>query len=162
MRKALLVPLIALMPIACGGGIYTPKPGTWQFLEGAVQSDTCKLSPTPSEGNGSFTLALKTGGFTIDPGDAYDGFDCAQTGNDYTCPSRLRGEVDLASATGGVLQGTLKLNVAISGSFSSEVATAGTETGSIDCTGTGCATAASTAKTTFPCSTTRAFTATGP
>jgi hypothetical protein len=56
----------------------------------------------------------------------------------------------------------LKVNVSITGSFSAESATAGTETAQASCEGTGCATLAANVGTTFPCTVTRPFTAVGP
>lgn len=159
MNRLVAAALIALSAAACGGPVV-PKDGTWNFLEGTVTADTCKVSPTPGEGNGTFVLANKPGGFTIDAQDSYEKFDCTLADAKYSCPSRARDQVDLGQQTGGLYTGILKVNVTIEGTFSSDSATSGTETADVTCEGTGCATAASYFGTSFPCSVTRQYSAT--
>ncbi len=153
--------ILLLLAAGCGRGegfSGTPQVGGWSMKEGAVASDTCKVSALPS-GDGPFTLAFDGTKLTIDPKDGYPVFECAYERGAFDCPSRLRREVDLAKESGGFLEGTLTLNVAIQGNFTSATTLTGTEKGDVACTGSGCSAAASFYGTAFPCAVSKAITA---
>jgi len=160
MKRVFLATLATFGLVGCGGGVLiVPLVGAWEFTEGTIVTDTCKITPVPSEGNGTFQLATKVGGFTIDPQDGSPLFDCAQVGNTYTCPSRLSATVDLGAQSGGLLSGTLKVNVKLGGSLTTDSATTGVETADVSCEGSGCSAAASYFSTAFPCMVSRNYAA---
>ena len=153
--------LLTLVAAACGKGegfTGDPKAGGWSMKEGAVTSDTCKVSALPS-GDGPFTLVFDGAKLTIDPHDGYPVFECSYDRGAFDCPSRLRREVDLERESGGLLKGVLTLNVAIHGNFTSATTLTGTEKGDVACTGSGCSAAATFYATSFPCAVSKAITA---
>jgi hypothetical protein len=138
--------LLALTAIGCG---IEPESGTWQYDE--QRPAGCGNSAQYlRDGDGLFALDNNGDGtFTVDPQDGGEIFDCKLDGNEYDCPERLSRTYDLAELGAG--EGTGSLHVSVRGEFSANDEATGTQTGRLECAGSGCALAASQLGTTFPC-----------
>lgn len=140
---------IFLLAMAAAGCGISPESGTWSYDE-QKPSGCGDSSQYLRDGDGTFLVDNNgDGSFTVDPQDGGEIFDCDLNGDNYDCPERLSRSFDL-SAFG--LQGTASLHVSVKGEFSSNDETSGTQTGRLECQGSGCPTVASQLGTSFPCS----------
>lgn len=146
--------LLAMTAIGCG---IEPESGTWSYDDQTPQG--CgNGAQYLRDGDGMFALRNNgDGSFTVDPQDGGEIFDCTLDGSDYDCPERLSRTYDLEDL--GVGEGTASLRVSVRGEFEASDQATGTQTGRLECSGAGCALAASQLGTTFPCNVSVDFTA---
>jgi hypothetical protein len=148
-----IVFLLAIGAVGCG---VSPTSGDWNYTD---QTPTGCGSGAQylRDSDGNFTLDNNGDGtFTVDPRDGGEIFDCTLDGSSYECPERLSRTYDLDDLGAG-LQGTASLRVSIEGEFDSDEDATGTQTGRLECEGSGCAVAAGQLGTSFPCSVTVDF-----
>ncbi len=134
--------------VGCGGS--GPNSGTWKYEGVAVAEDTCNAGDQVSQPDGEFYIRNNDDGtFSVDPNDDTDVFDCNLDGGSFDCPDRVTEEYSDSN-------GTLTVRGTASGDVSKDEGS-GSQIGTVDCEGSGCASIAALFGTTFPCSVTWDF-----
>jgi hypothetical protein len=147
---------VFLLVLASAGCAVEPVTGTWTYDDQTPSGCGTGASYVRDE-DGLFELRSQGDGtFTVDPGGGGESFDCQLDGDSYDCPKRLSRTIELSDALAG-LDGTARVHVSIAGQFESSESATGTQTGELDCSGSGCAVAASQLGASFPCSVTVDF-----
>jgi len=134
----------------CEGGDENlmPAAGIWHYDEFGYAQNTCNFEIV-GNGDGGFRIQnVNDPLFTVVPGDGTDEFTCTVDGSDYTC-DRLGLTEDLS---GEGIAAVLSGDVHVAGAFSDDKHTSGSQTGSINCNGAGCAVLTATYGISFPCS----------
>lgn len=128
------------------GGGSAIEEGAWEYSESEATVD-CGAAPAPTNGFGDFGVSgSSSDGFTVNPNDGTDSFDCDLDGSGFLCPDRL---VDSASQDGFDAQ--LEAYVEVVGTVLSSTSVEGEQQGRLECTGSDCGAAAAFFGATFPC-----------
>ncbi len=130
---------------APAAGAIEPVSGSWTYIQTSVDADSCGIADLLVLDAGAFAIVNGGDGtFTVDDG-TYQ-FDCTLDGADFTCPDRFGGEGTVG--TGGI---AFAISGEANGTFSSDSAAVGSQSGEADCTDSVCEAAAGLLGFTPPC-----------
>ena len=126
-------------------GAIEPVSGSWTYIQTSVDADSCDVVELLGLDAGAFAIVNGGDGtFTVDDG-TYQ-FDCTIDGADFTCPDRFGG---LGTVTTSGIAFTISGEA--HGTFSSDSAAVGSQSGEADCADSACEAAAGFLGITPPC-----------
>lgn len=138
---------------ACGSDV-APTPGAWSYSDFKASKNTCNYDGVISNGDGNFVIAAKGGHeYEIRPSDGSSTFTCTLSGGSLSCPNRGTTSTKLTD------DATLTIQVSADADLDDADHMSGTQSGTVNCEGSGCAAAAASVGASLPCEFSVDFTA---